>query len=182
MSTTVPARSRAPARASALGCSIIVARILLITAVQGEAKIGVIHAALGEADAAFDWLTRAVQERSGWIAYLGVDPRLDEMRSGRRFQQVAGVASAGKGPVLRLTGEPPSRACTRVNGTDRGLVGRWLRRWPLNVRRPSAASDLDPNRPAARADPDHRSTAADGAIHGVLANRALDGAVHHHIP
>ena len=51
-------------------------------------EIGLIHAGLGETDAAFAWLTRAVQERSGWIAYLGVDARIDELRADERFHQL----------------------------------------------------------------------------------------------
>ena len=49
-------------------------------------EIGIIHAALGDRDAAFEWLTRAVHERSGWGAYLRVDPRLDEVRADPRFR------------------------------------------------------------------------------------------------
>ena len=48
-------------------------------------EIGVIHAALGQHDQAFDWLSRAVQERSGWIAYLPRDPRLDALHTDARF-------------------------------------------------------------------------------------------------
>jgi Flp pilus assembly protein TadD len=48
-------------------------------------EIGLVHAALGENDVAFEWLTRAVHERSGWIAYLRVDPRLDELHADSRF-------------------------------------------------------------------------------------------------
>ena len=50
-------------------------------------EIGLIHAALGEKETAFEWFSRAVRERSGWIAYLHVDPRLDELRADPRFQQ-----------------------------------------------------------------------------------------------
>lgn len=48
-------------------------------------EIGVIHAALGQHDNAFDWFSRAVQERSGWIAYLPRDPRLDALHADSRF-------------------------------------------------------------------------------------------------
>ena len=48
-------------------------------------EIGVIHAALDERDEAFAWLIRAVQERSGWIAYLSVDPRLAMLHADVRF-------------------------------------------------------------------------------------------------
>ena len=48
-------------------------------------EIGLIHATLGDSDTAFGWLARAVQERSGWIAYLKVDPRLASLRPDPRF-------------------------------------------------------------------------------------------------
>ena len=51
-------------------------------------EIGVIHAALGEDEKALSWLTRAVQERSGWIAYLRVDPRLDRLHDDPRFNDL----------------------------------------------------------------------------------------------
>ena len=51
-------------------------------------EIGIIHAALGELDQAFKWFTRAVQERSGWIAYLSVDSRLDAVRRDPRFRNL----------------------------------------------------------------------------------------------
>jgi tetratricopeptide (TPR) repeat protein len=54
---------------------------------------GVITAALGDHDAAFRRLADAVQERSGWVAYLRVDPRLDTLHSDPRydglFQRIA---------------------------------------------------------------------------------------------
>jgi serine/threonine protein kinase/tetratricopeptide (TPR) repeat protein len=43
------------------------------------------HAALGEADAAFEWLDRAVEDRRGWLAYLKVEPLLDSLRGDPRF-------------------------------------------------------------------------------------------------
>jgi TolB-like protein/tetratricopeptide (TPR) repeat protein len=48
-------------------------------------EIAVIHAALGDNDDAFRWLASAIQERSGWIAYLRVDPRLDRLHADSRF-------------------------------------------------------------------------------------------------
>jgi TolB-like protein/Tfp pilus assembly protein PilF len=54
-------------------------------------EIGVIRAALGDHDEAFRWLSRAVQERSGWIAYLPRDPRLDQLHADPRF---AGLLTA----------------------------------------------------------------------------------------
>jgi DNA-binding SARP family transcriptional activator/Flp pilus assembly protein TadD len=48
-------------------------------------EMGIIHGALRDFDRAFDCLNRAQRERSTWLAYLGVDPRLDRLRSDPRF-------------------------------------------------------------------------------------------------
>jgi Flp pilus assembly protein TadD len=48
-------------------------------------EMAIIHGALGEFDVAFDQLARAQRERSTWMAYLNVDPRLDRLRSDPRF-------------------------------------------------------------------------------------------------
>lgn len=52
-------------------------------------ELAIIHAALGDVDRAFQWLERAVEERSGWIAYLQVDPRLEPLHSDPRFTALA---------------------------------------------------------------------------------------------
>ncbi|MEJ6021687.1 TPR end-of-group domain-containing protein [Ramlibacter sp. PS4R-6] len=48
-------------------------------------EAAVILAALGEADAAFAALEAAWRTRSGWMAYLAVDPRWDPVRGDARF-------------------------------------------------------------------------------------------------
>jgi serine/threonine-protein kinase len=57
-------------------------------------ELGVIRAALGDRDEGFRWLTRAVHERSGWIAYLRVDPRLDALHTDPRFDSLVVDATA----------------------------------------------------------------------------------------
>ena len=57
-------------------------------------ELGVISAALGDQGHAFRWLTRAVHERSGWIAYLRVDPRLDALHTDPRFDSLVLDATA----------------------------------------------------------------------------------------
>ena len=37
---------------------------------------------------AFEWLDRAHEERSGWLTYLKVEPRLDALRSDSRFDDL----------------------------------------------------------------------------------------------
>ena len=43
---------------------------------------------LGWTDQAFEWLDKAHQERSGWLTYLGVEPRLDSLRMDARFGEM----------------------------------------------------------------------------------------------
>ena len=45
-----------------------------------------IHTGLGETEQAFGWLEKAYAERSGWLTYLQVEPRLDRLRSDPRFR------------------------------------------------------------------------------------------------
>jgi eukaryotic-like serine/threonine-protein kinase len=47
-----------------------------------------LHAGLGEPDAAFEWLDRALDDRRGWLAYLKVEPLLDPLRSDVRFTRL----------------------------------------------------------------------------------------------
>ena len=48
--------------------------------------IGSIYAALGEFDAAIDWMERSVRERSNAAAYFAVEPSKESLRSHPRFQ------------------------------------------------------------------------------------------------
>ena len=50
--------------------------------------IAVVYLGLGEKDQALAWLARAYEERSGWLGWLKVDPRLDPLRSDPRFQDL----------------------------------------------------------------------------------------------
>ena len=50
--------------------------------------MALIHTGLGERDEAFRCLDMAVEERSSWLAYLRVDPRLDYLRPDPRFQNL----------------------------------------------------------------------------------------------
>ena len=52
--------------------------------------VAVIHIALGDTTAALDWLERALAERSPWIGYLNVDPRVAPLRSQPRFRSLVG--------------------------------------------------------------------------------------------
>jgi hypothetical protein len=47
--------------------------------------IAMVCIGLGWNDQALEYLAKAHQERSGWITYLKVDPRLDPLRGDVRF-------------------------------------------------------------------------------------------------
>jgi Flp pilus assembly protein TadD len=47
--------------------------------------VAAIYAALGQKDEAFAWLQKAYDERGSWMNYLGLDPRLEGLRSDPRF-------------------------------------------------------------------------------------------------
>jgi TolB-like protein/Tfp pilus assembly protein PilF len=47
-----------------------------------------VHAELGEHDAAFECLELAVTQRSHWLMWIRVDPRLDSLRADPRFEQL----------------------------------------------------------------------------------------------
>jgi TolB-like protein/Flp pilus assembly protein TadD len=50
--------------------------------------IACIEAALGQRNEAFVFLTRAVKERSDLVPYLGIDPRVESLRTDPRFSQL----------------------------------------------------------------------------------------------
>jgi tetratricopeptide (TPR) repeat protein len=48
--------------------------------------IALVYAGLGRTDQAFEYLDKAYQERSGWLTYLRVEPRMDGLRNDPRFK------------------------------------------------------------------------------------------------
>ena len=60
--------------------------------------IALVCAGLGWGDQALEHLSRAYEERSGWITYLNVDPRLDVLRGDRRFVDLLRRARLGPQP------------------------------------------------------------------------------------
>ena len=47
--------------------------------------VALVHAGLGDTDQALTWLARALADRSHWLVWLKLDPRLDALRSDDRF-------------------------------------------------------------------------------------------------
>ncbi len=52
--------------------------------------VALVHAGLGQNDAAFASLNRAFDERSNWLVWLRLDPRWNELRRDPRFAQLVG--------------------------------------------------------------------------------------------
>ncbi len=50
--------------------------------------IACIYIALGEKESAWKWIDEAYRQRSGWLVWLGVDPKMDALRSDPRFAQL----------------------------------------------------------------------------------------------
>ena len=53
-----------------------------------EYGVALVHAGLGDRDAAFDWLERALAARSHWLVWVRLDPRWNSLRDDRRFAAV----------------------------------------------------------------------------------------------
>ena len=51
--------------------------------------------ATGDADAAEPWIVRAAGERSPWIGFLKMAPRVDELRGRPRIEEI--IAGLGTG-------------------------------------------------------------------------------------
>ena len=58
------------------------------TTIFSKFHIAVIYGFLGEKDSAFEWLEKACDDRSAFMVYLKVDPKLDPLRSDPRFDQM----------------------------------------------------------------------------------------------
>lgn len=50
--------------------------------------IALVHTSMGEKDAAFEWLGKAYEVRSPWMAWLKVEPKFDHLRSDTRFESL----------------------------------------------------------------------------------------------
>jgi serine/threonine protein kinase/Tfp pilus assembly protein PilF len=51
--------------------------------------IAMVHLGLGDLDQTFDWLEKAYEERSGFLAFARVEPMLDSLRADQRFTRLA---------------------------------------------------------------------------------------------
>ena len=49
--------------------------------------VALVHAGLGERDAAFAWLERSFTERSHWLIWLRLDPRWSKLKHDQRFSE-----------------------------------------------------------------------------------------------
>ena len=50
--------------------------------------IAVVYLGLSDRDKTLDWMEKAHEDHSNWLVWLPIDPRLDEIRSEPRFQNL----------------------------------------------------------------------------------------------
>ncbi len=64
----------------------------ILEEVRGSAidplNVAVVYAALGEADAAFEWMEKAYERRSVGVTWIRVAPRFDPLRADPRFDDL----------------------------------------------------------------------------------------------
>lgn len=57
--------------------------------------IAIVHAGLGNTRLVFDWLESAFVDRSAWMVFIGVDPRLEPYKDEPRFKDLLGRCGLG---------------------------------------------------------------------------------------
>lgn len=87
--------------------------------------IALVHTGLGEYDAAFEWLDKAVKSRDEWLLWLGVEPKLDPLRSDPRFDKML--------QQVGLTGDVSTRALQHTTDPTISMSADRLRRRPLEA-------------------------------------------------
>jgi eukaryotic-like serine/threonine-protein kinase len=50
--------------------------------------VAVVHAGLGEKNAAIEWLRRAYDDHSAWLIWVNLDPRFDAIRDDERYREI----------------------------------------------------------------------------------------------
>ena len=71
--------------------------------------IAAVHLALGETDAAFEWLDKAREVHDTWLVWLGVDRRFDSLRAHKRFRALLKKLELGSGPdPVHVNATPPA--------------------------------------------------------------------------
>ncbi|MFQ5627121.1 MAG: protein kinase [bacterium] len=77
--------------------------LVILDALQRQAEnayissydIALIYAGLGDKDQAFLWLEKAYQEHNGWLGFLNVEPRFDNLRADERFAKLVKKVGLG---------------------------------------------------------------------------------------
>ena len=94
--------------------------------------IALICVGLGDKDQAFEWLERALQERSSWLVWSGVEPRFDSIRPDDRFTLLLGRLGLDRARVVEV-GDGPADAIAmltamrRLRTSEYGVVGDYTR-------------------------------------------------------
>ena len=78
-----------------------------------------IYAALGDREAAFDWLNRALAERSAFLVFITWDPRADSLRSDPRFPGLLKQIGLPDEVIAGATRPRPAQAGTAASAITR---------------------------------------------------------------
>lgn len=62
-------------------------------------SIALNHVALDDVDEALEWLETAAEERSHWIGFINVDPRLEPLHGNPRFEALRKLPGSGTAPA-----------------------------------------------------------------------------------
>jgi DNA-binding SARP family transcriptional activator len=85
-------------------------------------EAAVIEATLGDHDAAFVHLDDAIAARSGWLAYLAVDPRLDPLRGDARYERLARRLGLERVARTKPSAPSPQASSAQLPGSGTGAA------------------------------------------------------------
>lgn len=85
--------------------------------------IAMSYVAVGNHDKAFEWFQKALEERNEWMAWFGVEPKLDPVRSDPRYRE-----------ILAATGNPITNSSSiKGDDVDTGSVEHSIAVLPFRI-------------------------------------------------
>jgi eukaryotic-like serine/threonine-protein kinase len=118
--------------------------------------LALVYTGLGENDAAFEWIGKAVAERSSFVVHLTWDSRLEPLRSDRRFGELVerlGIPAATqrarpRGAITMDESAAPYRSSNQPSSTANSRLAANPAHMSTRTRMPAAAAAVRSMRPA----------------------------------